>query len=36
MLGVIALAVLTWWVNQVGFSGGGDGDTDPGTLAAVA
>ncbi len=37
MLGVIALAVLTWWVNQVGFSGGGrDGDTDPGTLPAVA
>jgi ribonuclease T1 len=37
MLGVIALAVLTWWVNQGGFSGGGrDGDTDPGTLPVVA
>ena len=37
MLGVIALAVLTWGLNQGGFSGGGrDGDTDPSTLPAVA
>jgi ribonuclease T1 len=37
MLGVIALAVLTWALNQGGFSGGGRaGDADPGTLPAVA
>ena len=37
MLGVIALAVLTWGLNQGGFSGGGrDGDADPSTLPAVA
>ena len=36
MLGVIALAVLTWGLNQGGFSGGGRaGDADPGTLPAV-
>ena len=37
MLGVILLAVLTWGLNQGGFSGGGrDGDTDPANLPAVA
>jgi ribonuclease T1 len=37
MLGVIALAVLTWGLNQGGFSGGGrDGDADPSALPAVA
>ncbi len=37
LLGVIALAVLTWGLNQGGFSGGGrHGDTDPSTLPAVA
>jgi ribonuclease T1 len=36
MLGVLALAVLTWALNQGGFSGGGRaGDADPGTLPAV-
>jgi len=37
MLGVLLLAVLTWALNQGGFSGGGrDGDTDPGNLPVVA
>ncbi len=37
MLGVIVLAVLTWSLNQGGFSGGGrDGDADPGNLPTVA
>jgi len=37
MLGVIVLALLTWALNQGGFSGGGrDGDTDPANLAVVA
>ena len=37
LLGVIALAVLTWGINQGGFSGGGRvGDTDPSILPAVA
>jgi ribonuclease T1 len=37
MLGVVVLALLTWGLNQGGFSGGGrDGDSDPGTLPAVA
>ncbi len=37
MLGVIVLAVITWGLNQGGFSGGGrDGDTDPGNLPVVA
>jgi ribonuclease T1 len=37
LLGVIVLAVLTWSLNQGGFSGGGrDGDADPGTLATVS
>ena len=37
MLGVLVLAVLTWGLNQGGFSGGGrDGDADPGAVATVA
>jgi ribonuclease T1 len=37
VLGVVVLAVVTWGLNQGGFSGGGrDGDTDPGTLPGVA
>jgi ribonuclease T1 len=37
VLGVIALAMLTWALNQGGFSGGGrSGDTDPAVLPAVA
>ena len=37
VLGVVVLAVLTWALNQGGFSGGGrDGDTDPATLPVVA
>jgi len=37
MLGVIVLALLTWALNQGGFSGGGrDGDTDPANLPVVA
>ena len=36
MVGVLALAVVTWGLNQGGFSGGGrDGDADPGTLPSV-
>jgi ribonuclease T1 len=37
VLGVVVLAVLTWALNQGGFSGGGrDGDTDTVTLPVVA
>jgi ribonuclease T1 len=37
MVGVLALAVVTWGLNQGGFSGGGrDGDADPGTLPSVS
>ena len=37
MLGVVALALLTWGLNQGGFSGGGrDGDADQGTLPSVS
>jgi ribonuclease T1 len=37
MLGVLVLAVLTWGLNQGGFSGGGrDGDADPAAVATVA
>lgn len=37
VLGVVVLAVLTWALNQGGFSGGGrDGDTDPANLPVVA
>ena len=37
VLGVVVLAVLTWALNQGGFSGGGrDGDADPTDLPRVA
>jgi ribonuclease T1 len=37
VLGVVVLALLTWALNQGGFSGGGrDGDTDAATLPVVA
>ena len=37
VLGVVVLAVLTWALNQGGFSGGGrDGDSDPANLPVVA
>jgi len=37
MLAVLAVAVLTWALNQGGFSGGGrDGDADPTALPSVA
>ena len=37
LLGVLALALLTWALNQGGFSGGGrDGDADLATLPSVA
>ena len=37
VLGVVVLAVLTWALNQGGFSGGGrNGDSDPANLPVVA
>jgi len=37
LVAVLALAVLTWALNQGGFSGGGrDGDTDPQNLPTVS
>lgn len=36
LLGVIVLALVTWALNQSGFSGGGRaGDADPGSMATV-
>jgi len=36
LLGVVVLALVTWALNQGGFSGGGRaGDADPGSMATV-